>query len=229
MAYNLAVSLKKYIKCNITLLYEDEALMGVKRDIFDKLIKPKYEDYTDNQVINPFKLKTRLYNYIEQDSLYLDVDMFANNELLNFVDKVQDFDLYVPKVDKLHWAQTDKPHQPVNTSVIWVKKTKANEKIFIKVANLYNKPIPHKKIGSFYPDEIPFSLALAEIELPILKAIYAPEKRYIFKDMLTYAFLCMAGQPTQAAISDYDRMAKAQGLQFNLPYYKFNRRAKTFQ
>lgn len=229
MAHNLAVSLKKHIKCHITLLYEDVAVKGLNTHVFDALVKPIDEDYKDGQVINPFKLKTRLYNYIKGDTLYLDVDMFANNSVMEFVDKLDGYDLYIPTVEKLYWAETDTPHTPVNTSIIWVKKTKDNAKLFAKVAKLYDNPIPHKKIGSFYPDEIPFSIALADIALPQIKSLYSPDSKYKFAEMLKHPFLCMAGQPIQGAISDYDRMAKSQGLQYGLPWYKFNRKAKVFK
>lgn len=229
MAYNLAVSLKKYIKCHITLLHDNTPLKGLQTHVFDSLIVPDEQDYKDGQIINPFKLKANIYKYIQGDTLYLDVDMFANEKILTFVDKLEDIDLFIPTVDTLHWATTDTPHQPVNTSIMWVKKTKANEKLFNIVKELYGQQMPHKKIGSYYPDEIPFSIALAETTLPKIKALYIPDGKYRFSEMIEHPFLCMAGQPIQGAVSDYDRMAKAQGLQYGLPWYRFNRKAKVFK
>jgi len=84
MAYNLALSIKlANPEVKIAVVSDQASLITVSQNnqkVFDEIIEPKMEDYLEGMQMNPFKLKTFMYDYSPfKETLYLDADtLFLN-------------------------------------------------------------------------------------------------------------------------------------------------------
>lgn len=169
-AYNLALSIKKSADIPIALITDMKAIAGLRPEhqkIFDKLIIPKEEHYTENG-LNAFKLKTYIYDYTPfENTLFLDADTLFLNRLHKITDLLKelensDFQIYevakyskenahtcdmvwlkldnkqtLPKVWDVYKLDDDALYPEYNSSFVWFKKTPANRKYFEQVKKNY--------------------------------------------------------------------------------------------
>lgn len=195
LAYNMAVSIRLKSDVPITLLADEQSLaklMPNQREVFTEIIFPPYSDYSEKGILNPLKLKTRIYDYSPYDStLYLDVDGLFLGDFREFDDlikELKDFQIHEVKRHKFPYDKVgmiwtrgkDKvqhlpeilkeykvkaPYPEYNSSFIWFKKSEKNEKYFSQVKENYdNKHQVYTQLGTLYPDELAWNLASAQLK-----------------------------------------------------------------
>ena len=184
-AYNMATSIKKFNHhLPVTLLADDIALKYLEKwmlSAFDSIIKIDGDDYTHEGKFEPAKVKCQIYKYLPYDeTLYLDVDGCALQDITPLIDKLSDVDKYFQtdvislgyKGDALSysWAPNDAIWQhfklkeeqiyySVQSSYIFVKKGKQAEALFSKIeSNFLKNVFPLNKLrfkwGGSMPDEL---------------------------------------------------------------------------
>lgn len=194
LAYNMAVSIRLKSDIPITLLADEQSLdmlMPQQREVFTEIVEPKYADYSEERILNPLKLKTRIYDYSPYDkTLYLDVDglFLGTKRFEDLLSELKDFQIHEVKRHKFPYDKVgmiwtrgkDKvQHLPevlkgykvkaqypeYNSSFIWFKKNKKNEEYFNLVKQNYdNKHQVWTKLGRCYPDELAWNLASAQLK-----------------------------------------------------------------
>lgn len=251
-AYSLAHSIKKYNKnLQIALVTDDHNQLPFK-DVIDIILPVSMGMFLENGKMNPFKLKTYIYDLSPFDeTLYLDVDALCLKPLDDLFIQLNktDFQIYevrrykpgsydttnmvwyknvggkLSEAIKLYNAKGTYPEY--NSSFIWFKKSPANEKYFNQVkSNYLDRRVKFKKIGMFYPDELAFNMASAQLShyglferfRPIYFKWDSAEKNVPMGNIREkYWFLGMAGVPGSQMVTMYDRENKTNGLG-----YKFN-------
>lgn len=194
MAFNMALSIKDKIKdLPIALICDENALAHIRQKdmwVFDVIIEPEFEQAHESFILNPFKLKTSLYDLSPfQRTLYLDVDgllVGSLDALLSALEKapfqIQEVGRYTkatakdcgtvwtkvkqeqnfPAVWDLYGLSDEAIYPEYNSSLIWFEKSDENKKYFDEVKRLYgDRKFTYTKIGTFYPDEMAFGLASA--------------------------------------------------------------------
>lgn len=186
-AVNMALSIKHFNKeLPIQLIYEDIAIAGLDTGLFDIKTKINPEDCRTNGVLKPGKAKLSLYKYLAFDeTVYLDVDGILVKDIAGIFEEVtSDFHAQVVRsYDKScdKWACLWMPLDNVkanyslpedyelyemNTSFMYIKKSKKSERYFKQALKNYNKKIDKKDFGhswgNDYPDELAFNIATAQ-------------------------------------------------------------------
>lgn len=195
LAYALAKSLKKFNKLPIALItdsYKDD------NKIFDYVVEANLSHYLDSFVMNPFKLKTFIYDYSPfENTLYLDADTLCLKPLDGLFEQLGDFQIHefsrwnkdnwqkcpmvwVKKVNKTvediydaYGLDKTREYPEYNSSFIWFKKNETNKAYFDQVKKNYtDRRIDFKDIGGSYPDEMAYNLASVQ------KSHYGPLKGF---------------------------------------------------
>lgn len=206
LAYNMALSLKlDQPDLPILLLADEPALAGLderRRRVFDELRAPDPADYLSAAGPNPFRLKTRLYDYSPfETTLYLDADGLFFNAYRDFDDlrgelegcafQIQEEFRYgsrhrgakvqYPWADldeawARHGLAEDVAFVDYNSSFVWFSRSEANRRYFQRVKTIYDEPRirVHAIGGRFPPDELAFSLASAELRHESCRPDYRP-------------------------------------------------------
>lgn len=207
-AVNLAASIK-YFSPNIPItLYADKSSINqvsIERlALIDNVKELTEEEYKTNGRIDPAKVKTNLYKYMDYDyNLYLDVDAIVLKDIEPLFDElIKSKDYYYTvivgthTIDKgkdfkeMQWAWADdiwKHYKLKETDVLpatnssfqFIKKCKKSEELFEQISKNYSNPLPLEKLrltwGGTQPDELYLNVALAQKKVEIKK-----DKEYIF-------------------------------------------------
>jgi len=247
------------------------SLSASQRDVFDHQIHAKKEDYMDQGLLNPFMLKSRIYHYSPFEStLYLDGDnLFMHNQksLTELMDslKTQNFQMHEVKrytkstadTCKMIWIQRkgitladlwdeyglsdDTVYPEYNSSFIWWKKNKKNEKFFDQVAiNYMDRRVDFLPLGKCYPDEMAWNLTSAQMKQYGEWDGYRPcffswenEKKDFNVGAIgsKYYFMTMAGgYHSSGLVKGYDSLVKNYRMQAKdvNQHYKFSMRDKIY-
>jgi len=198
LAYNMALSIKRFSDIPVACITDCKHSDILKA--FDHVLKPQMVDYLEGYTFNPFRLKTRIYEYTPFDhTIYLDVDGIALKDLTPLFTskfKIQEVAKYTYATsDQCQMVWTDKagkkltdlydayklPHDREypehNSSIIVFNKSVKNQKYFERAKELYNdRRLEFKPIGGLYPDELAWNLASAQLnhysDRPHIKPIY---------------------------------------------------------
>lgn len=222
LAYNMAKSIKAYSDIPISCVTDETDSLLLTE--YDKIIQPKMCDYMEGYTMNPFYLKTKIYDLTPYErTIYLDVDGIALKDLTplfayNF--KIQEVGKYryensnecqmvwVNKIGKklsdiynAYKLPHDTEYPEYNSSIIVFNKSETNEKYFaLARKNYMDRRLPFKQIGGFYPDELAWNLASAQLkhysDSPHIKPIYFEwENKGMAVDVIkqNYYILGMAG------------------------------------
>lgn len=203
----MALSIKDKNKdLPIALICDTQSLAHIsKKDmwVFDKIIQPDFDHAHENGVMNPFKLKTFIYDYSPfEKTIYLDVDgmfigdaqiLLSQTEGVEF--QIQEVKRYtkesaknagvvwtknkseqqLPKLWDLYNLFDDAIYPEYNSSFIFFKKSKYIKTYFDLVKKMYgDRKFSYTKIGGFYPDEMAFGLASAVTGLLGAKEVFKP-------------------------------------------------------
>jgi hypothetical protein len=195
LAYNMALSLKlDQPDLPILLLADEPALAGLDERqcrVFDERRAPDPADYLSAAGANPFRLKTRMYDYTPfETTLYLDADGLFFNAYRDFDDLRRELDgcafqiqeefrygsrhrggpVQYPWADldeawTVHGLAEDASFVDYNSSFVWFSRSEANRRYFETVKSLYDEPRirVHSIGGRYAPDELAFSLASATL------------------------------------------------------------------
>ena len=128
LAFNMANSLKLSSPTTKIALVADgvslNKLLPYHKQRFDHIISAKEGDCRENHIVNPFKLKTYLYDYTPfENTLYLDVDGLFLHPYKKFDDLIyslKDIDFQMHEVRR--WSYEDAPQ----SGMVWTK-TGANK------------------------------------------------------------------------------------------------------
>ena len=135
LAYNMANSIKKHSNTHITVLTDDNCLDGINKSVFDNVIKVDIKEYFDQGVINPLKLKPKIYDYSPYDrTIYLDVDglnISKERSLDSLFDLLKDSEFEIQEVGRYKKQDYAKCH------MVWVSKV---GKDIRDIYNAYNIP-----------------------------------------------------------------------------------------
>lgn len=193
-AYNLALSIKKFNpKIKIALIHDNIAVKQLfDTRFFDKMIKLKEADYTSDHKIDPAKIKTHIYKHLPfQENLYLDVDALAWKDLEPLLDYFSNQERYYltdvrgiggrdDNINYSVWAKNEDIWNffrltkyamlpAIQSSFCFIRKCDDARKFFKKVESNYNRQFPVEKLqmnwGGTIPDELIFSVTLAQMEL----------------------------------------------------------------
>ena len=207
-AANLAASIKYYSPdLRITLYADKSSINQVSLErlaIIDSVKELKEEDYKTDGRIDPAKVKTNLYKFMDYDyNLFLDVDALVLKDINPIFDELIKAGGYyyshivgTHTIDKgkdfkeMQWAWADDiwKHYKLkesdvlpatNSSFQFIKKCEESKSLFEQVSKNYANPIPLKdlrlKWGGTQPDELYLNIALAQ------KGITGKtDKQYIF-------------------------------------------------
>lgn len=191
MAYNLALTIKHFSpNLAIRLIYEPQALAGVhesKRWVFNELTEIDKADLYSDGKFNPGKAKTRIYKYLVADeSIYLDVDALCNKPLEPLFDlctsyyhtqvvgqqkpsQGRDFLemqwAYLDDVVNHYGISEDTTVYATNSSFAFIRKGKEAEKLFEKIQENIDNPLPKLRLawGGSFPDELALNIALGQV------------------------------------------------------------------
>jgi len=106
LAYNLALSIKLDTpNMPITVITDSVDFKYLSKEqiaLFDYKIEAKEDDYFEEYLMNPFKLKTKIYEYTPfENTLYLDVDglfLYGNKTLSSLFEKLNTCDFQIHEV-----------------------------------------------------------------------------------------------------------------------------------
>ena len=163
----MANSIKNHSKTHITVITDDNCLDGINKNVFDNIIKVDISDYLEGGVINPLKLKTKIYQYSPYDkTIYLDVDginVTAERSVDTLFELLKDSTFEIQEVGRykkddykschMVWASKvgkdirdiydvykipkENLYPEYNSSFIYFNKCDANKKFFKKVNENY--------------------------------------------------------------------------------------------
>jgi len=144
----------------------------------------------------------------------------------------------LPKLWQLYSIKEENQYPEYNSSLIWFKNTKRNEKYFERVAQNYlDRKHDFYKIGTNYPDELAWNLASAQMKhytrIPEFKPMYFDwENKHKALDVVSqkYYFWGMAsGYHTSKHIMTYQMLVnKARREAGENGKYIFNMRDKIY-
>lgn len=184
-AYNMLLSIRKFNRnIPVTLLIDNvagnylEPWMLVE---FDNIISLSPDDYTHKGIFAPAKVKCEIYKYLPYDeTLYLDVDGCATQDLQPLIDRLSANDKYFQTDvvsmggigDRIQysWApnvaiwehfklKDEQIYYSVQSSFAYIKKGKQSEKLFQRIEkNFHSEIFPIEKLtykwGGCMPDEL---------------------------------------------------------------------------
>lgn len=184
-AWNMLQSIRKFNPTiTVTLLHDESAikyLEGWQLMDFNTLVQLSQDDITVNGRMHPAKVKCEIYKYLPYDeTLYLDVDGCALQDLQGLIDRLSKNDKYFQTdvismggiSDKLEysWAENaaiweafklkpDQMYYSIQSSFCYIKKGKQAEKLFERIEkNYHDKIFPFEKLkykwGNSMPDEL---------------------------------------------------------------------------
>lgn len=184
LAINLAKSIRKYHKSLAITIITDKDVKG-----FDT-IKPQMQHYMEKGAVNPFRLKTFIYDYSPYDTtLYLDADNLCLKPLDGLFKKVEGVEFQLHEVKrwgkenrhkcKMVWLDkmgvplgdfqekygcADAVYPEYNSSFIFFKKSPKNKEYFdlVKIAYMDRKT-DFRPIGKYYPDELAYGISSAAL------------------------------------------------------------------
>lgn len=188
LAYAMAKSVKKFNKIPVAILTDKDSLNSVDRSAFDHVIEANMSHYLEKYVLNPFKLKTHIYDYTPFDeTLYLDADTLCLKPFGDLFSKLGNFQIHefnrwnkdnwhkcpmvwTAKVKKTiediydaYGVDKTREYPEYNSSFIWFKKDDSNKEYFDQAKRNYiDRRIDFKDIGGSYPDEMAYNLASAQ-------------------------------------------------------------------
>jgi len=189
LAYSLANSIKKFTTNIPIALICDQSSIGSlpNNKVFDQIIPVNLGLCLENGIMNPFKLKTYLYDLTPfEETLYLDADALCLKKIEDLLLLIEKTDLQIYEVrrykpEKYHectmvWYKNAgitlkqaltayginglSVYPEYNSSFIWFKKTEKVKAFFDQVKkNYFDRRIKFKAIGKCYPDELAYNLA----------------------------------------------------------------------
>lgn len=135
LAYNLALSIRAVSKTPISILTDDVSLKHIDdKGVFDKIIEAKEEHYLEAYKVNPFLLKTFIYDYSPyKETIYLDADGLWVSEKTpdNIFEDLKDVNI------QFHEVRRYTKEQAGESGMIWTKPDKHGENLFPKQWEAY--------------------------------------------------------------------------------------------
>lgn len=243
-AYNLAYSIKYHCpEMHITLLHDDsfhKDLLDWQKAEFDNLVHIPDHILYRNGKIEPANVKVNIYQFLPyQYNLFIDVDAKAMQSLnIIFDELIAEGGYYYShiigqhnikqgrEIPSMYWAYADdiwsqyNLHEDAilpstNSSFQFIKKCDESKRLFERVVENYENPIPLHKLrnqwGSSQPDELYLNIALAQVGLmPKTKRDYMWMANEPLKNSLSwiaenYPLLCLFGDQNKvrAMYTDY--------------------------
>jgi len=240
MAFNLATSIKRYADIPVAVIADQISLSRIPEHdkwVFDKIIEVEGQ--------NPFELKTRINRLTPfKQTVFIDADTVAIKDPTEALDKISKESLWfdVVGVNDTYWANNEllqkeyglKEVVNVNTTIFAFKSLKKTDKFFDKVNELYHNPLAkYKHIGGYYPDEIPFNVEYSKLSRKGVKSpvLHHSDDKFHISKTKGYSFITLNGKmsPYDPMVRYYDMVTKSNALQFGLPVFKFNNKAKVFK
>lgn len=139
LSYNMALSIKQSNKnIKIALLTDDRELRYLtssQRQVFDDVILVDERNYMEDYKINPFLLKTKIYDLTPFDNtLYLDSDgLFVGNKSIDLLfDELKDIDFQIQEVRRYTKDQAGE------SGMIWTKPKENEANLFCELWSKYD-------------------------------------------------------------------------------------------
>lgn len=232
-----------------------------QRGVFDRVVEPAPEYLVEaDGAKNPFRLKTHLDQVTPYEkTLYLDADglFFTHyHDLRQLFERLEPLDFHIQEEFRYTRERAHAPNQyfwgsleaiwsalgldaralyaDYNSSFFWFRKNEATRRFFERAREHYaHPPVELRKIGAFGCDEVPFSMASAELAfhspIPEYRPLYlqnfseehpwTPEGGTFrelrsseeFKDIIrAHPFLSLpAIPPTRSVVKLYNHIARA--------------------
>lgn len=137
LSYNMAISIKlNNPGIQIALLTDDVDLKHLsykQKSVFDKVIHVSMDDYLENYLINPFKLKTKIYDYSPfETTLYLDSDGLYCKENKTILDLIGNLGTF-----QIHEVRRYTKANANESGMIWTKLTENTPNHFVELWDKY--------------------------------------------------------------------------------------------
>lgn len=189
LAYSLANSLRKN-SCDlpIALICDKPSIVTLpSTNVFSQIIDVNLGLCLENGIINPFKLKTYIYDITPfEETLYLDVDALCLKHIGDLIAQIEKHDLVIYEVRRYNpeaykdctmvWYKNagiglkealtaygingSSIYPEYNSSFIWFKKNDKTKAYFDQAKkNYFDRRIKFKAIGKCYPDELAYNMA----------------------------------------------------------------------
>lgn len=135
LAYNLTLSIKAKSDIPVSIITDDISLKHIEnKGIFDKIIQAKEEHYLESYKVNPFLLKTFIYDYTPyKETIYLDSDqLWVSQSIPNEIfDKLSDVNI------QFHEVRRYRKDQASESGMIWTRPEKNGANLFPQMWDAY--------------------------------------------------------------------------------------------